>query len=181
MCVWIEATLLAPGETHGPVFHGSFVHASRLHGRLALNQPYSRKRYAANDEGLACHSCHAKFVLAQFVVLPLLNWNCSYAPSQFHLYYNFRNEKLQCVILSILFVFPPLPAFAWSKRGHHIISLMALDLLNNEEQGCLYDLRVVTRSYSLSQLSLLKKHETMVSSHGTFQFADPLKTSAATA
>ena len=37
-----------------------------------------------------------------------------------------------------------------------------------------HDLRVVTRSYSLSQLSLLKKHETMVSSHGKFQSADRL-------
>ena len=37
-----------------------------------------------------------------------------------------------------------------------------------------HDLRVVTRSYSLSQLSLLKKHETMVSSHGRFQSADRL-------
>ena len=31
-----------------------------------------------------------------------------------------------------------------------------------------YDLRVVTRSYSLSQLSLLKKHETMVPSSVDF-------------
>ena len=36
------------------------------------------------------------------------------------------------------------------------------------------DLRVDTRSYSLSQLSLLKKHETMVSSHGRLQAADRL-------
>ena len=37
------------------------------------------------------------------------------------------------------------------------------------------DLRVVTRSYSLSQLSLLKTHETLVSSVGRFQSADRLK------
>ena len=41
-----------------------------------------------------------------------------------------------------------------------------------------HDLRVVTRSYSLSQLSLLKKHETMVSSHGRFQSADRLRTNS---
>ena len=39
-----------------------------------------------------------------------------------------------------------------------------------------HDLRVVTRSYSLSQLSLLKKHETMVPPLGRFQSADRLKT-----
>ena len=36
------------------------------------------------------------------------------------------------------------------------------------------DLRVVTRSYSLSQLSLLKTHETLVPSVGRFQAADRL-------
>ena len=41
--------------------------------------------------------------------------------------------------------------------------------LRGSLQSGVHDLRVVTRSYSLSQLSLLKKHETMVSSHGRFQ------------
>ena len=35
-----------------------------------------------------------------------------------------------------------------------------------------HNLRVVTRSYSLSQLSLLKTHETLVPSVGRFQSAD---------
>ena len=35
-----------------------------------------------------------------------------------------------------------------------------------------HDLQVVTRSYSLSQLSLLKAHETLVPSVGRFQSAD---------
>ena len=38
-----------------------------------------------------------------------------------------------------------------------------------------HNLRVVTRSYSLSQLSLLKTHETLVPSDGRFQSADRLK------
>ena len=44
-------------------------------------------------------------------------------------------KKMLCVILSILFVLPPLPAFAWSEGGHHIIALMAFDLLNREEKA----------------------------------------------
>ena len=41
-----------------------------------------------------------------------------------------------------------------------------------------HDLRVVTRSYSLSQLSLLKTHETLVPSVGRFQSADRLTTNS---
>ena len=46
--------------------------------------------------------------------------------------------------------------------------------LRGSLQSGMHDLRVDTRSYSMSQLSLLKTHETMVSSHGRFQSADRL-------
>ena len=39
-----------------------------------------------------------------------------------------------------------------------------------------HDLRVVTRSYSLAQLSLLKTHQTLVPPVGRFQSADRLRT-----
>ncbi len=44
-------------------------------------------------------------------------------------------KKLLCIILSVLFVLPPRPAFAWSEGGHHIFALMAFDLLNKDAQG----------------------------------------------
>lgn len=44
-------------------------------------------------------------------------------------------KKLLCAILSVLFLLPPLPASARSEGGHHIISLMAFDLLSKEEQA----------------------------------------------
>ena len=44
-------------------------------------------------------------------------------------------KKLLCVILSVLFTLPPLPAFAWSDGGHHIIAVMAFDLLTNAEKA----------------------------------------------
>ena len=44
-------------------------------------------------------------------------------------------KKPLCVILSILFVLPPLPAFAWSEGGHHIIAVMAFDLLTKAEKA----------------------------------------------
>ena len=44
-------------------------------------------------------------------------------------------KKQTCLILILILAVPPLPAFAWSEGGHHIISLMAFDLLNGEEQA----------------------------------------------
>ena len=44
--------------------------------------------------------------------------------------------------------------------------------LRGSLQSGVHDLRVVTRSYSLSQLSLLKTHETLVPSVGRFQSQD---------
>ncbi len=49
-------------------------------------------------------------------------------------------KKLLCIILTVLFVLPPLPAFAWSEGGHHIISLMAFDLLSKDEQAKFVDI-----------------------------------------
>ena len=46
--------------------------------------------------------------------------------------------------------------------------------LRGSLQSGVHDLRVVTRSYSLSQLSLLKTHETLVPSVGSFQSAASL-------
>ena len=40
-------------------------------------------------------------------------------------------KKLLCILLIAIL---PIPAHAWSEGGHHIIALMAFDLLNNQEQ-----------------------------------------------
>lgn len=50
-------------------------------------------------------------------------------------------KNLLCIILAFAIVFQPIPAFAWSEGGHHIIGLMAFDLLNNDEQAKLLAVR----------------------------------------
>jgi hypothetical protein len=44
-------------------------------------------------------------------------------------------KKLLCNLLAFLIVFQPMTVHAWSEGGHHIISLMAFDLLSAEEQS----------------------------------------------
>jgi len=43
-------------------------------------------------------------------------------------------KNLLCLILSLILTLPPLPAMAWSECGHHIISVMAYELLSPEQQ-----------------------------------------------
>lgn len=42
---------------------------------------------------------------------------------------------LSSILLTTLIVLQPLPALAWSEGGHHIIALMAFDLLSRDEQA----------------------------------------------
>ena len=44
-------------------------------------------------------------------------------------------KKLTCLVLILILAVPPKAAFSWSEGGHHIISLMAFDLLNKGEQA----------------------------------------------
>ena len=44
-------------------------------------------------------------------------------------------KKPTCLVLILLLAVPPKAAFSWSEGGHHIISLMAFDLLNKGEQA----------------------------------------------
>ena len=44
-------------------------------------------------------------------------------------------KKLLCLFLAFTIVLQPIPVLAWSEGGHHIISLMAFDLLNRDEQA----------------------------------------------
>jgi hypothetical protein len=44
-------------------------------------------------------------------------------------------KKLLCNLLAFLIVLQPITAHAWSEGGHHIISLMAFDLLTAEEKS----------------------------------------------
>lgn len=44
-------------------------------------------------------------------------------------------KKLLNTILALLIILQPIPVQAWSEGGHHIIALMAFDLLNKEEQS----------------------------------------------
>lgn len=44
-------------------------------------------------------------------------------------------KYLRCLFLVFTISLQPLPAFAWSEGGHHIISLLAFDLLNQDEQA----------------------------------------------
>ena len=44
-------------------------------------------------------------------------------------------KKLLCTLLAFIILLLPIPAHAWREGGHHIIGLMAFDLLNKEEQA----------------------------------------------
>ena len=44
-------------------------------------------------------------------------------------------KKTLCILLSLLVFLQPTFAFAWSEGGHHIISLIAFDLLSKDEQA----------------------------------------------
>jgi hypothetical protein len=44
-------------------------------------------------------------------------------------------EKTTSLILILILLLPSKAVFAWSEGGHHIISLIAFDLLSKEEQG----------------------------------------------
>ncbi len=65
-------------------------------------------------------------------------------------------KKLTCLFLILILAIPPLPAYAWSEGGHHLIALMAFDLLNKNEQSKL--------------VSILEKHPRFVE-----DFAPPEK------
>jgi len=56
-------------------------------------------------------------------------------PHSLSLRYNPEMKKLICLLLILILAVPPGPALAWSEGGHHIISLMAFDLLGKEEQA----------------------------------------------
>lgn len=43
-------------------------------------------------------------------------------------------RNLICTFLAFTIVLQPIPALAWSEGGHHIIALMAFDLLSKDEQ-----------------------------------------------
>lgn len=49
-------------------------------------------------------------------------------------------KKLLCNLLAFLIVLQPITAHAWSEGGHHIISLMAFDLLSKDEQAKLVEI-----------------------------------------
>ncbi len=65
-------------------------------------------------------------------------------------------KKLTCIVLILILSVPPRAALAWSEGGHHLISLMAFDLLGREEQSKL--------------VSILEKHSRFVE-----DFAPPEK------
>ena len=44
-------------------------------------------------------------------------------------------KKLTSIFLVMILLLPPQAVFAWSEGGHHIISLMAFDLLSKDEQS----------------------------------------------
>jgi hypothetical protein len=44
-------------------------------------------------------------------------------------------KKLTSLFLVLILILPPQAVLAWSEGGHHIISLMAFDLLSKEEQS----------------------------------------------
>jgi hypothetical protein len=44
-------------------------------------------------------------------------------------------KKSLCLLLAVLIIFQPLPILAWSEGGHHIIAVLAFDLLSKDEQA----------------------------------------------
>ena len=40
-----------------------------------------------------------------------------------------------CIVLAFAIALKPIPAQAWSEGGHHIIALLAFDLLSKDEQS----------------------------------------------
>ena len=44
-------------------------------------------------------------------------------------------KKITCLVLILILDVPPKTALSWSEGGHHIISLMAFDLLSKEDQA----------------------------------------------
>jgi hypothetical protein len=44
-------------------------------------------------------------------------------------------KKLTSLFLVLILILPPQAVFAWSEGGHHIIALMAFDLLSKDEQS----------------------------------------------
>jgi hypothetical protein len=44
-------------------------------------------------------------------------------------------KKSLCLLLAVFVALQPLPTLAWSEGGHHIISVLAFDLLSKEEQA----------------------------------------------
>ena len=44
-------------------------------------------------------------------------------------------KKYICIFLAFAIVLQPIPTLAWSEGGHHVIALLAFDLLNKDEQA----------------------------------------------